>query len=74
MVWRSLLDANKVPPEVLEPLGHTQWVGPGTHFIAYYIRGGKVVNIVTQQDTDQWVEEGWSTRGDPEEMRRDSQS
>ena len=70
MVWRSLLDANKVPPEVLEPYGHTQWVGPGCHFIAYYIRGGKLVNIVTQQDTDQWVEEGWSTHGDPEEMRR----
>ena len=70
MVWRALLDANKVPPEVLEPYGHTQWVGPGCHFIAYYIRGGKLVNIVTQQDTDQWVEEDWSTHGDPDEMRR----
>jgi salicylate hydroxylase len=70
MVWRSLLNANDVPPEVLEPYGHTQWVGPGCHFIAYHIRQGKLVNIVTQQDTDQWVEEGWSTRGDPEEMRR----
>ncbi len=70
MVWRALLDASKVPPEVLEPYGHTQWVGPGCHFIGYYIRGGSLVNIVTQQDTDQWVEEGWSTRGDPEEMRR----
>jgi salicylate hydroxylase len=28
------------------------------------------VNIVTQEDTDQWVAEGWSTRGDPDEMRR----
>jgi salicylate hydroxylase len=54
----------------VEPYGHTQWVGPGCHFIAYHIRQGKLVNIVTQQDTDQWVEEGWSTRGDPEEMRR----
>jgi salicylate hydroxylase len=70
MVWRALLDANKVPPEVLEPYGHTQWVGPGCHFIGYYIRQGKLVNIVTQQDTDQWVEEGWSISGDPEEMRR----
>jgi salicylate hydroxylase len=69
MVWRALLDANNVPSEVLEPYGHTQWVGPGCHFIAYYIRRGKLVNIVTQQDTDKWVEEGWSTRGDPEEMR-----
>ena len=70
MVWRALLKAEHVPREALEPHGHTQWIGPGCHFIAYYIRGGKLVNVVTQQDTDAWVEEGWSIRGDPEEMRR----
>ena len=69
MVWRSLLNGSDVPEDVMEPMGHTQWVGPGCHFIAYYIRQGKLVNIVTQEDTDKWVEEGWSTRGDPEEMR-----
>ena len=69
MVWRALLSASDVPAEVLEPKGHTQWVGPGCHFMGYYIRRGKLVNIVTQQDTDKWVEEGWSTRGDPDEMR-----
>ncbi|HLZ97689.1 MAG TPA: FAD-dependent monooxygenase [Steroidobacteraceae bacterium] len=69
MVWRALLETARVPPEVLEPKGHTQWVGPGCHFLAYQIRGGKLINIVTQQDTDKWVEEGWSIRGDPEEMR-----
>jgi salicylate hydroxylase len=69
MVWRALLETARVPPEVLEPKGHTQWVGPACHFLAYQIRGGKLVNIVTQQDTDKWVEEGWSIRGDPEEMR-----
>ena len=65
MVWRSLLNASDVPADILEPMGHTQWAGPGCHFI----RRGKLVNIVTQEDTDKWVEEGWSTRGDPEEMR-----
>jgi salicylate hydroxylase len=69
MVWRSLLKGSDVPGEVLEPMGHTQWVGPGCHFIAYYIRQKKLVNIVTQEDTDKWVEEGWSTGGDPDEMR-----
>jgi salicylate hydroxylase len=69
MVWRSLLSGSDVPEEVLAPTGHTQWVGPGCHFIAYYIRQKKFVNIVTQEDTDKWVEEGWSTRGDPDEMR-----
>ena len=69
MVWRALLKGSDVPPEVLEPSGHIQWVGPGRHFFAYYLRGREVVNIVTQEDTDKWVEEGWSTPGDPDEMR-----
>jgi salicylate hydroxylase len=69
MVWRALLNGRDVPEEVLEPTGHIQWVGPGCHLLAYYIRSKKFVNIVTQEDTDKWVEEGWSTRGDPDEMR-----
>jgi salicylate hydroxylase len=69
MVWRALLNGSDVPQEVLEPTGHIQWIGPGCHLLAYYIRGRKLVNIVTQEDTDKWVEEGWSTRGDPDEMR-----
>ena len=69
MVWRALLDSKDVPFEAIEPTGHIQWVGPGCHLLAYYIRGKKMVNIVTQEDTDKWVEESWSTRGDPAEMR-----
>ncbi len=70
MVWRALLKGSDVPPDALEPNGHVQWVGPGCHFIAYYIRGRELVNIVTQEDTDKWVAEGWSTRGDVDEMLR----
>ena len=70
MAWRALLKGSEVPRECLEPNGHVQWIGPGRHFIAYYIRGEEIVNIVAQQDTEQWVEESWSARGDPDEMRR----
>jgi salicylate hydroxylase len=69
MVWRALLKGSDVPEHVLEPTGHIQWVAPGRHLLAYKIRHGKLVNIVTQEDTDKWVEEGWSIRGDPDEMR-----
>ncbi len=69
MVWRALIPGASVPAGVLEPSGHVQWLGSGRHFFAYYLRGRDVVNIVTQQDTEQWVEEGWSTPGDVEEMR-----
>ena len=53
MVWRALLKGSDVPAEVLEPSGHIQWLGAGCHFFAYYLRGREVVNIVTQEDTDQ---------------------
>ena len=69
MVWRALLPGNAVPADVLAPSGHIQWLGSGRHFYAYYLRGRDVVNIVTQQDTDQWVEEGWSIAGDPAAVR-----
>ena len=69
MVWRALLKGRDVPPECLEPSGWTQWVGPGCHFMAYYMRGKELVTVVTQEDTDKWVAESWSTRGDPNEMR-----
>jgi salicylate hydroxylase len=69
MVWRALLPGASVPADVLEPSGHIQWLGSGRHFFAYYLRGRDVVNLVTQQDTEQWVEEGWSIAGDVEEMR-----
>ena len=69
MVWRALLPGSDVPAEVLEPSGHLQWPGPGRHFFAYYLRGREVVNIVTQEDTDAWVDEGWSIPGNPDDMR-----
>jgi salicylate hydroxylase len=67
MVWRALLLGGDVPADVLEPSGHIQWLGSRRHFYGYYLRD--VVNIVTQEDTDQWIEEGWSIPADPDEMR-----
>jgi salicylate hydroxylase len=69
MVWRALLKGSDVSPEITEPTGNNQWLGEGRHLMSYYLRGREVINVVTQQDTDQWVEEGWSIAGDPDEMR-----
>jgi salicylate hydroxylase len=69
MVWRSLLQGSDVPSEILEPSGHVRWVGAGRQFYSYYLRRSAIVSIVTQQESDKWVEESWSLRGDPEEMR-----
>jgi salicylate hydroxylase len=69
MVWRALLNGDDVPADILEPTGHIQWTGPGCHVLGYYLRNKEVINIVTQSDTDNWVDEGWSTPGDPDAMR-----
>jgi salicylate hydroxylase len=70
MVWRSLLNGTTVGTDMLAPHGHVQWVGPGRHFVTYCIRNGGLLNVVTQEDTDTWVAESWSTPGDVDEMRR----
>jgi len=69
MVWRALLAGATVPGEILEPSGHIRWVGAGRQFYSYYLRNRTIVTIVTQQESDRWVEEGWSLPGDPNEMR-----
>ena len=70
MVWRAVVKGSDVTTECLEPSGWVQWVAPGRHFMAYYMRGKELLNLVTQEDTEQWVAESWSTLGDPDEMRR----
>lgn len=69
MVWRAFLKGDDVPAEVLAPTGHIRWVGPGRHLYSYYLRGRDVVTIVSAQDSDAWVAEGWSVAGNPDEMR-----
>jgi salicylate hydroxylase len=69
MVWRALLPGSDISSEILEPSGHVRWVGAGRQFYSYYLRRGAIVSIVTQQESDKWVEESWSLRGDPDEMR-----
>ncbi|MEU9059222.1 FAD-dependent monooxygenase [Streptomyces sp. NPDC048430] len=69
MVWRALVDGKTLPPDLLGPHGFCGWIGKGSHLMTYYLRGTDVINITTQSDADSWVEEGWSSKGDPGEMR-----
>lgn len=69
MVWRAMVDGRDVPADLLDPSGHIRWVGPGRHFFGYYLRGREVINIVTQEDTDEWVGESWNAAGDVDDMK-----
>jgi salicylate hydroxylase len=40
------------------------WLGPGGHFIHYFVRDRQLVNFVAVADQDSWTRESWTDRGD----------
>lgn len=57
-----------VPSERLAHLGlevTTQiWMGPGGHFVHYFVRNRRLVNFVAVVEQDSWTRESWSDRGE----------
>lgn len=40
------------------------WMGPGQHFVHYYVRSQQLLNFVAIIDRDSWTRESWTERGD----------
>jgi salicylate hydroxylase len=60
--WRITLPAGRVPRGLVDEV-MSVWMGPGGHFIAYYIRaGGALLNFVGLIETDQVSEESWTAK------------
>jgi salicylate hydroxylase len=57
-----------VPAERLRDLGLDVtaeiWMGPGGHFVRYYVSGGRLVNFVAVVEQDDWTRESWTDRGE----------
>lgn len=68
VAWRGTVEANKLPKGLIKPYANL-WVGPGKHFVSYYLRGGELVNFVAVQERTQWQEETWHEPGDINELR-----
>src|SRR5260221_6873988 len=64
--YRGLIPADKVgdlPPE------STAWLGPGRHFIHYFVSAGKFLNFVGHVEQDGWMSESWTEPGSVEDLR-----
>jgi salicylate hydroxylase len=48
----------------------TNWMGPGGHFVHYYVAGGKFLNFVAVSEQSSWERESWTDRGSIEDARR----
>ena len=69
VAWRGVVEANKLPKGLIKPNANL-WVGPGKHFVSYYLRGGELVNFVAVQERTDWHKESWNEPGDINELRK----
>jgi salicylate hydroxylase len=60
-----------VPVERLSKLGletvSSNWMGPGGHFVHYFVSGGRLHNFVAVKEQDNWTREAWTDRADVSE-------
>lgn len=68
VAWRGVVSASKLPKDLVKPNANL-WVGPGQHFVSYYLRGGDLVNFVAVQERTDWQKESWNECGDINELK-----
>ena len=62
MCYRGLVPAERVAHLEI-PVEAQIWMGPGKHFVHYYVRSRQLLNFVAVIDADTWTRESWTDRG-----------
>ena len=60
---RGLVPADRLTHLGLE-LRNQIWMGPGRHFVHYFVSTGTMVNFVAVTEEDSWLRESWVDRGE----------
>ena len=66
--YRGLIRAERIAHLDVEVTTQV-WMGPGSHLVAYFVAGKRLLNFVANVERDQWTGESWSEQGDPAELR-----
>jgi len=63
VAYRGLVPADRLGHLGLEVLANN-WMGPGGHFVHYFVAGGRLVNFVAIVERETWTRESWTDRGE----------
>jgi salicylate hydroxylase len=61
VAYRGLVPVERIGDLGLE-LGNQSWVGPGGHFVHYFVSRGRLLNFVGWTEHDSWNREDWTDR------------
>jgi salicylate hydroxylase len=63
VAYRGLIPADRLAHLNLEVTSQV-WMGPGKHFVHYFVRRKQLVNFVAIVERDAWTRESWTDRGE----------
>jgi salicylate hydroxylase len=68
VAYRGLVPSERLADLGLE-LGSQSWVGPGAHFVHYFVARERLLNFVGWTEHDSWNREDWTDRATIERAR-----
>jgi len=68
--WRLTLPADQLPADFMGQV-MSVWMGPGSHVVCYYLRGGALLNFVGLVETEEISEESWTAKFPWERLKAD---
>ncbi len=69
VAWRLMIPASELPDGLIKPVA-SLWMGPGAHFVHYFVRNGEWVNCVCVVEQDNWQTESWNEPGEKSELKK----
>jgi salicylate hydroxylase len=64
--YRGLIPAERVSDI---PRESTAWLGPGRHFVHYFVAAGRMLNFVGHVEQEDWISESWTEPGKVSDLR-----
>ncbi len=68
VAYRGLVSASHLEAGAVDPVAMAR-LGPGAHFVHYYVRGGELVNCVAVVEQAGWENESWVEPASIESLR-----